>query len=107
MDPKSTLHGQEVEGGHHYKNGWTAESLAFEKKNLDVLVELNKFIELRPSTMESSLGMQIQRREERAWRRKMEEELKELKEEMIGLKEQMVSLLNMRDFTKAQQGTDK
>ena len=78
---------------------------------------MNKFIELEPAIMESSLGMQIQRREEKAWRKKIEEKLEkfvlkeelkeELKEQLSELKEELVSLLNTRDSTKAEKGTDK
>jgi len=92
-----------------YKNGWTPEALAFHKNHLEVLIELNKFKELQPSIMESSLGQQIQRKEERAWRKMIEEKLEKLvlKEELRELKEELVALLNTRDSTKAEQGTDK
>ena len=85
--------------------------MAFKKNQLEVLVELNKFKELQPCIMESSMGMQIQRREERAWRKKMEEKLEKmeekmeklvLKEELVELKEELVSLLNTRGSTKAE-----
>jgi len=97
-------------------NGWTPEILAFKKNHLEVLVELNKVKELQPSIMESSMGMQIQRREERAWRKKMEEKQDELvlkqeklvlKEELRELKEELLAHLNTRGSTsKAEQGTD-
>ena len=76
-----------------------------------------KFKELQPNIMESSMGIQIQRREERAWRKMIEEkleklvlkeELRELKEELRELKEELVALLNKRHSTKGEQGnTDK
>ena len=90
-------------------NGWTPEILAFKKNHLEVLVELNKVKELQPSIMESSMGMQIQRREERAWRKKMEEKQEELvvRKELKELKEELLALLNTRGSTsKTEQGTD-
>ena len=84
--------------------------LAFKKNHLEVLVELNKVKELQPCIMESSMGMQILRREERAWRKKIEEKQEELvlKEELRELKEELVALLDKRDSTKAEWGkTDK
>ena len=90
-------------------NGWTPETLAFKKNHLEVLVELNKVKELQPCIMESSMGMQILRREERAWRKKIEEKQEELvlKEELRELKEELLTLLNTRGSTsKAEQGTD-
>ena len=72
-------------------------------------MELNKVKELQPSIMESSMGMQIQRREERAWRKKMEEKQEELvvRKELKELKEELLALLNTRGSTsKAEQGTD-
>jgi len=82
-------------------NGWTPEILAFKKNHLEVLVELNKVKELQPSIMESSMGMQIQRREERAWRKKIEEKQEKvvLKEELRELKEELLALLNTRGST--------
>jgi len=87
-----------------YQNGWTPEALAFHKNHLEVLVELNKFKELQPSIMDSSMGMQIQRREERAWRKMIEEKLEKLvlKEELRELKEELVALLDKRNSTKAE-----
>ena len=80
--------------------------MAFKKNHLEVLVELNKFKELQPSIMDSSMGMQIQRREERAWRKMIEEKLEKLvlKEELRELKEELVALLDKRDSTKAEWG---
>ena len=54
------------------------------------------------------MGIQIQRREERAWRKMIEEKLEKLvlREELRELKEELVSLLNTRDSTKAERGTD-
>ena len=69
-----------------------------------------KFKELQPNIMESSMGMQIQRREERAWRKMIEEKLEKLvlKEELRELKEELVALLNKGHSTKGEQGnTDK
>ena len=90
--------------------------LAFKKNHLEVLVELNKVKELQPCIMGSSMGMQIQRREERAWRKKIEEKQEKLvlkqeklvfKEELRELKEELVALLNTKSSPiKAEQGTD-
>jgi len=115
VDPEFTLDAST-------QNGWTPEMLAFKKNQLEVLVELNKFKELQPCIMESSLGMQILRREERAWRKKieemqveemawrkkMEEKLEKLeaklvsKEELVELKGELVALLNSGASTKAE-----
>ena len=59
-------------------------------------------MELQPLIMESSLGMQVQRMEERAWRKKMEEKqqkMEEKQEEMVALLKQLVSL-QTRDSAK-------
>ena len=63
-----------------------------------------KFKELQPNIMESSMGIQIQRREERAWRKMIEEKLEKLvlKEELRDLKEELVALLDKRDSIKAE-----
>ena len=65
---------------------------------------MNKVMELQPLIMESSLGMQVQRMEERAWRKKMEEKQEQMEkkqEQMEKKQEQMeerqketVALLN-------------
>ena len=47
--------------------------LAWKNNQLEVLVEMNKFKELKSCIMESDLGREVQRREERVWRQKMEE----------------------------------
>jgi len=59
--------------------------LAWKKENLEVLVELNKVTELYPNIMESPLGRQVLRREEKEWRKKMEEKQEELMNEVISL----------------------
>jgi len=59
--------------------------LAWKKENLEVLVELNKVTELYPNIMESPLGRQVLRREEKEWRKKMEEKQEELMKEVISL----------------------
>ena len=59
--------------------------LAWKKENLEVLVELNKVTELYPNIMESPLGRQVLRREEKEWRKKMEEKQAELMKEVISL----------------------
>merc|ERR1712037_957074 len=46
--------------------------LAWKNNQLEVLVEMNKFKELKSCIMESDLGREVQRREERVWRKKME-----------------------------------
>ena len=79
-----------------------AEIFAWKKHHLGVLVEMNKVMELQPLIMESSLGMQVQRMEERAWRKKMEEKqqkMEEKQEEMVALLKQLVSL-QTRDSAK-------
>ena len=70
---------------------------------------MNKVMELQPLIMESSMGMQVQRMEERAWRKKMEEKqekmeekqekMEEKQEEMVALLKQLVSL-QTRDSAK-------
>ena len=59
--------------------------LAWKKENLEVLVELNKVTELYPNIMESPLGRQVLRREEKEWRKKMEEKQEELMKQVISL----------------------
>ena len=59
--------------------------LAWKKENLEVLVELNKVTELYPNMMESPLGRQVLRREEKEWRKKMEEKQEELMKQVISL----------------------
>ena len=90
------------------KNGQAPEILAWKNYHLEVLVEMNKFKQLQPCVMESSLGMQVQRMEERAWRKKMEERQQKMEakqDEMVALLNQVVSLLT-GDSAKAEQGTD-
>ena len=56
---------------------------------------MNKVMELQPCIMESSLGMQVQRMEERAWRKKMEEKQEQMEErqkETVALLNQLISL---------------
>ena len=65
---------------------------------------MNKVKELQPLIMESSLGMHVQRMEERAWRKKMEEKqqkMEEKQEEMVALLNQLISL-QTRDSAKAE-----
>ena len=59
--------------------------LAWKKDSLGVLVELNKVTELYPNIMESPLGRQVLRREEKEWRKKMEEKQEELMKQVISL----------------------
>ena len=59
--------------------------LAWKKENLGVLVELNKVTELYPNIMESPLGRQVLRREEKEWRKKMEEKQEELMKQVVSL----------------------
>ena len=69
--------------------------MAWKRYRLEVLVEMNKVMELQPLIMESSLGMQVQRMEERAWRKKMEEKQEQMEErqkEMVALLNQLISL---------------
>ena len=79
--------------------------MAFKKNHLEVLVELNKFKELKLYIWESSMGRHVQRREETAWRKKIEEKVVS-KEELRDLKEELVALLNNRGTTKSEQGRD-
>ena len=58
---------------------------------------MNKVMELQPLIMESSLGMQVQRMEERAWRKKMEEKQEQMEkkqEQMEERQKETVALLN-------------
>ena len=69
--------------------------MAWKRYRLEVLVEMNKVMELQPLIMESSLGMQVQRMEERAWRKKMEEKQEQMEErqkETVALLNQLISL---------------
>ena len=69
--------------------------MAWKRYRLEVLVEMNKVMELQPCIMESSLGLQVQRMEERAWRKKMEEKQEEMEErqnETVALLNQLISL---------------
>ena len=59
--------------------------LGWKKENLEILVELNKVTELYPNIMESPLGRQVLRREEKEWRKKMEEKQEELMKQVISL----------------------
>ena len=59
--------------------------LAWKKENLGVLVELNKVTELYPNIIERPLGRQVLRREEKEWRKKMEEKQEELMKQVISL----------------------
>ena len=106
-------------------NGSSPEILAWKNNHLEVLVEMNKFKELRSCIMESDLGREVQRREERRWRKKMEEllvlsktndsaneddkmwrkKMEENQENMVAILNQLVSL-NTRNLAKAEQGTD-
>jgi len=92
VDPKETTE----------TNIENAEIYAWRNRHLEVLVEMNKVKELQPLIMESSLGMQVQRMEERAWRGKMEEKqlkMEEKLEETVALLNQLISL-QTRDSAK-------
>merc|ERR1712192_359839 len=82
-------------------NGSSPEILAWKSNHLEVLVEMNKFKELRSCITESDLGREVQRREERGWRKKMEEK----QEDMVAILNQLVSL-NTRNSAKAEHGLD-
>jgi len=106
-------------------NGSSPEILAWKSNHLEVLVEMNKFKELRSCITESDLGREVQRREERGWRKKMEELLvlsktndsaneddkmwrktmEEKQEDMVAILNQLVSL-NTRNSAKAEEGVD-
>jgi len=103
-------------------NGSSPEILAWKSNHLEVLIEMNKFKELRSSIMESNSGREVQRREERRWRKKMEQLValsktsdsakqddkmwrKKMEENMIAILNQLVSL-NTRNSAKAEHGTD-
>lgn len=73
-------------------NECSPEILAWKNNQLDVLVEMNKFKELKSCIMESDLGREVQRREEREWRKKMEE---------------LVASLNRRDSVKVEEETER
>ena len=66
-------------------------------------------MELQPLIMESSLGKQVQRMEERAWRKEVEEKqqkMEEKQEEMVSLLNQLISLQTRDSGAKPEQGTD-
>merc|ERR1712192_222785 len=106
-------------------NGSSPEILAWKSNHLEVLVEMNKFKELRSCITESDLGREGQRREERGRRKKMEELLvlsktndsaneddkmwrktmEEKQEDMVAILNQLVSL-NTRNSAKAEHGLD-
>ena len=70
---------------------------------------MNKVMELQPLIMESSLGMQVQRMEERAWRKAMEEKQQKMEEkqtEVVALLNQLISLQTRDSGAKAEHGTD-
>ena len=85
------------------QNRQAPEILAWKNHHLRVLVELNKFMELQPCIMESSLGKQVLRGEERAWRKEMEEKQESCHQEMVALLNQIISL-HTRDSVKAEEG---
>ena len=76
------------------RNRQAPEILAWKNYHLEVLVEMYKFKQLQPCIMQSSQGMQVQRMEERAWRKKMKEKQKKMEEKMEEKKGEMVALLN-------------
>ena len=109
-------------------NESSPEILAWKNNQLEVLVEMNKFKELKSCIMESDLGREVQRREEREWRKKMEElvvlsnrrdsakvegeterewsaKMEEKQDWMVATLNQLVSL-NTRNSGKAEDGTD-
>jgi len=99
VDPKETTE----------TNIENAEIFAWRNGHLKVLVEMNKVMELQPLIMDSSLGMQVQRMEERAWRKKMEEKQQRMEEkqtEMVALLNQLISFQIRDSGAKAGQGTD-
>ena len=73
-------------------NECSPEILAWKSNELEVLVEMNRFKELKSCIMESDLGREVQRREEREWRKKMEE---------------LVASLNRRDLVKMEDETER
>merc|ERR1712192_142308 len=82
VDPKETTD----------QNRQAPEILAWKNHHLGVLVEMNKLMELQPCIMESSLGKQVLRGEERAWRKEMDEKQHSCREEMVALMNQIISL---------------
>jgi len=95
-------HGVDPEGTTD-QNRQAPEILAWKNHHLRVLVELNKFMELQPCIMESPLGKQVLRKEERAWRKEMEEKQESCHQEMVALLNQIISLL-ARDSAKTEEG---
>merc|ERR1712037_646182 len=69
-------------------NECSPEILAWKNNHLEVLVEMNKFKELKSCIMESDLGREVQRREERGWKKKMEEK----QDSIVATLNQLVSL---------------
>jgi len=92
VDPKDTTD----------QNGRAPEILAWKNHHLGVLVEMNKLMELQPCIMESSLGKQVLRGEERAWRKEMDEKQHSCREEMVALMNQIISL-HTRDSAKTEE----
>ena len=84
------------------QNGRAPEILAWKNHHLGVLVEMNKLMELQPCIMESSLGKQVLRREERAWRKEMEAKQDSCHEEMVALINQIISL-HTKDSAKTEE----
>ena len=84
------------------QNGGAPEILAWKNHHLGVLVEMNKLMELQPCIMESSLGKQVLRREERAWRKKMDKKQDLCHEEMVALINQIISF-HTKDSAKTEE----
>ena len=70
------------------KNPKLPERWAYEFNHVGVLAELAKVKEVEPDIMSSSLGVLVQKEEEKEWRRKMLEQQQEWQKEVVGILKQ-------------------
>jgi len=90
------------------KNPKLPERWAYEHNHVGVLVELAKVKEVEPDIMSSSLGVLVQKEEEKEWRRKMLEQQQEWQKEVVGLLKQQNRLISLlaRNSSEANQEQD-
>ena len=67
------------------KNPKLPERWAYEFNHVGVLAELAKVKQVEPDIMSSSLGVLVQKEEEKEWRRKMLEQQQEWQKEVVGM----------------------
>ena len=70
------------------KNPKLPERWAYEFNHVGVLAELAKVKEVEADIMSSSLGVLVQKEEEKEWRRKMLEQQQEWQKEVVGILKQ-------------------